>query len=64
MGVVKGVARHKVKKGVNEAVDDMGVIGDVLDKHTTTGPVDATEDKLNKTKDNLGKKKDRTFKKK
>ncbi len=56
MGVVKGVARHKVKKGVNKAVDDMGVVGDVIDKHTTTGPLDAAEDKLDKTKGSIGKK--------
>ncbi len=63
MGVVKGVAKHKVKKGVNKAVDDMGVVGDVIDKHTTTGPLDAAEDKLDKTKDDIGrKKKDGPFK--
>lgn len=64
MGVVKGVAKHKVKKEVNEALDDMGVAGDVIDKHTTTGPLDAAEDKLDKAKDNIGKKKeDGPFKK-
>jgi hypothetical protein len=51
MGVVKGVVKHKGKKGVNKAVDDMGVVGDVIDKHTTTGPLDAAEDKLDRTKD-------------
>ena len=55
MGVVKGVAKHKGKKMVNKAVDDMGVVGDVIDKHTTTGPLDAAEDKLDKTKDSIGK---------
>ncbi len=57
MGVVKGVAKHKVKKEVNEALDDMGVVGDVIDKNTSTGPLDAAEYKLDKTKDNLEKKK-------
>jgi len=57
MGIVKGAAKHKVQKGVNKAVDDMGVVGDVIDKHTTTGPLDAAEDKLDATRDNIGKKK-------
>jgi hypothetical protein len=65
MGVVKGVAKHKGKKVVNNALDDMGVVGDVIDKHTTTGPLDAADDKLDKATDNIGKKKkDGPFKKK
>lgn len=57
MGVVKGVAKQKGKQVVNKAVDDMGVVGDVIDKHTTTGPLDAAEDKIDKATDDLGKKK-------
>ena len=62
MGVVKGVGKHKVKKGVNKALNEMGVVGDVIDKHTTTGPLDAAEDRLDKTKVKLEKKKDGPFK--
>ncbi len=61
MGVVKGVAKAKGRQVVNKAVDEMGVVGDVIDKHTTTGPLDAAEDKLDKATDNIGKKKDRPF---
>ena len=57
MGVVKGVAKHKGKKVVNTALDDMGVVGDVIDKHTTTGPLDAAEDKVDKASKDLFKKK-------
>jgi hypothetical protein len=56
MGVVKGVAKHKGKKMVNNTLDDAGVVGDVIDKHTTTGPLDAAEDKLDKTKKDVDKK--------
>jgi hypothetical protein len=63
MGVVKGVAKHKGKRMVNKAVDEMGVVGDVIDKHTTTGPLDAADDKLDKATDNLDKKKKRVGKK-
>ena len=56
MGVVKGVAKAKGKQMVNKAVDEMGVVGDVIDKHTTTGPIDAAEDKLEKTKKDIDKK--------
>ncbi len=57
MGVAKGVAKHKGKKAVNKAVDDMGVVGDVIDKHTTTGPLDKADDKINEIGDK--KKRDR-----
>ena len=56
MGVVKGAAKHKVKKTVNNTLDDAGVVGDVIDKHTTTGPLDKAEDTLDKTKKNIDKK--------
>lgn len=56
MGVVKGVAKHKVKKTTNKALDDMGAVGDVIDKHTTTGPIDAAGDKVDKAKKDLSKK--------
>jgi hypothetical protein len=55
MGVVKGAVKHTVNKGVNDAVDDMGVVGDVIDKHTTTGPLDAAGDKVDETKDKISK---------
>ena len=55
MGVAKGVAKHKGKKAVDNVVDDMGVVGDVIDKHTTTGPLDKVDDKV----DDIGGKKKR-----
>ena len=63
MGVVKGAAKHTVRKKTNKALDDMGVVGDVIDKHTTTGPLDAAEDKIDKATDDLGKKKKKIGKK-
>ena len=57
MGVIKGAAKHTVRKKANKALDDMGAVGDVIDKHTTTGPLDAAEDKVDKATDNIGKKK-------
>ena len=56
MGIAKGVAKHKGKKIANNAMGDMGVVGDVIDKHTTTGPLDAADDKIGKTTDSIGKK--------
>jgi len=56
MGVAKGVAKHTVKKTANKAMDDMGVVGDVIDKHTTTGPLDAADDAIEKTKKDVDKK--------
>ena len=63
MGVVKGVAKQKARKVVDNTLDEMGVVGDVIDKHTTTGPLDAAEDKLNKTSKDLSKKKKKIDKK-
>ncbi len=63
MGIVKGVAKHKVGKGVDNKLDDMGKVGEAIDKHTTTGPLDAAEDKLDKARGDIGKrKKDGLFK--
>jgi hypothetical protein len=56
MGVVKGVAKHTGNKVVNNALDDAGVVGDVIDKRTSTGPLDKAEDTLDKTKKNIDKK--------
>lgn len=64
MGVVKGVAKHKVNKGVNKALDEMGAVGDVIDKHTTTGPLDAAGDKVDETRKDLSRKKGPLGKKK
>ena len=56
MGVAKTAAKHTVKKTANNAMDDMGVVGDVIDAHTTTGPLDAADDALDKTKKDVDKK--------
>jgi hypothetical protein len=54
MGVVKGAAKHKGKKMVENATDDMGVVGDVIDKNISSGPLDAAGDKLDKATDDIG----------
>jgi hypothetical protein len=59
MGIAKKAATHKVKKTANKAMDDAGVVGDVVDKHTTTGPVDAAQDKAAKAKKDIKKKTDK-----
>jgi hypothetical protein len=60
MGIGKTVAKQTVKKTTNNALDEMGAVGDVIDKHTTTGPLDRAEDAIDKTADDLkDKKKDR-----
>jgi len=65
MGIGKTVAKHQVKKTTNNALDNMGVVGDVVDKHTTTGPLDRADDAIDKTADDLkDKKKDREKEKK
>jgi hypothetical protein len=64
MGVIKGAAKHKAKKVVDNTLDDMGAVGDVIDKHTTTGPLDKAEDSVNKTKDDLEKKRKKREKEK
>lgn len=56
MGVVKGAAKHTARKTVNKAVDDMGVVGDVVDAHTSTGPLDKAEDAANKAAKDVKKK--------
>jgi hypothetical protein len=62
MGVVKGAAKHTVKMTANKAMDEMGVVGDVIDRHTTTGPLDAADDAIDTTKKNVDKKVKKTKK--
>ena len=57
MGIAKGIVKHKGNKIVNNALDDMGVVGDVIDKHTSKGPLDKADDALDDTKDKLSGKK-------
>ena len=54
MGVGKKAAKHTVNKKANDVLDDMGAVGDVIDKHTSTGPLDKADDALDETKDNFG----------
>jgi hypothetical protein len=54
MGVVKGAAKHKGKKMVENATEDMGVVGDVIDRNISSGPIDSAGDKLNKATDDIG----------
>lgn len=51
MGIGKTVAKQQVKKSTNKALDNMGAVGDVIDKHTSTGPLDKAEDSIDKTAD-------------
>ena len=53
MGIGKTVVKQQVRKTTNNALDDMGVVGDVIDKHTTTGPLDKADDAIDKTTDDL-----------
>lgn len=55
MGVAKAAAKQTANKVTNKAMDDMGVVGDVIDTHTTTGPLDAADDALDKTKKDIDK---------
>ncbi len=59
MGVVKGAAKHKGKKTIENATEDMGVVGEVIDNNISSGPLDKAGDTVNKATDDLGKKKDR-----
>lgn len=59
MGVVKGAAKHKGKKVVENATEDMGVVGDVIDNNISSGPLDKAGDTVNKATDDIGKKKRR-----
>jgi hypothetical protein len=53
MGVGKTVVKQKVRKTTDNVLDDMGAVGDVVDKHTTTGPLDKVDDAVDKTADDL-----------
>jgi hypothetical protein len=53
MGIGKTVVKQQVRKTTNNVLDDMGAVGDVVDKHTTTGPLDKADDALDKAADNL-----------
>jgi hypothetical protein len=59
MGVVKGAAKHKGKKTIENATEDMGVVGEVIDNNISSGPLDKAGDTVNKATDDLGMKKDR-----
>ena len=51
MGVVKGAAKHKGKKAVENATEDIPVVGDVVDSAVSSGPMDKAGDKLDKDRD-------------
>ena len=53
MGIGKTVVKQQVRKTTNNALDEMGAVGDVIDKHTTTGPLDKADDAVDKTADDL-----------
>jgi hypothetical protein len=53
MGMGTKVVEHKAQKTANKAMDNMGAAGKVIDKHTTTGPLDRANDAARETKDQL-----------
>lgn len=53
MGIGKQVAKGAVNSKANKALDNAGVVGDVIDKHTSTGPLDKASDSVNKSKDKI-----------
>ena len=55
MGITKTVVKHKAGKVADDALDSMGAVGDVIDKHTTTGPLDKADDAVDKAADDLKK---------
>ena len=57
MGVGKRVAKHKVKKATNNVLDNTGAIGNMVYKHTTTGPADRVGDAVGGNKNKPGKRK-------
>ena len=71
MSVGKKAVEHKAKKTVEKATEDIPIVGGVVDKNVSTGPLDRADDALedgkdrasdalDKGKDKLaGKKKDR-----
>ena len=51
MGVGKKAVEHKAKKTVEKATKDIPVVGDVVDKSVSTGPLDRADDALEDGKD-------------
>ncbi len=44
MGIGKTVAKQQVNETTNNALDNMGTVGDIVDQHATTGPLDKADD--------------------
>ena len=59
MGIGKKAATHKGKKVIENATEDIPVVGDLVDKSIKSGPVDRADDSLDRTKDKLDRKKDK-----
>ena len=56
MGIGKKAATHKGKKVIENATEDIPVVGDLVDDAVKSGPMDRTEDSLDRTKDKLDRK--------
>ena len=59
MGIGKKAATHKGKKMVENATEDIPVVGDVVDQSISSGPMDRAGDSLDEAKGKLDRKKDR-----
>ncbi len=58
MGIGKKAVTHKGKKVVENATEDIPVVGDLVDKSISSGPADRAGDTLDRGKDKLDRKKD------
>ena len=59
MGIGKKAATHKGKKVIENATEDIPVVGDLVDRTIKSGPLDSAEDSLDRTKDKFDRKKDK-----
>jgi hypothetical protein len=59
MGIGKKAATHKGKKVIENATEDIPVVGDLVDDAVKSGPMDRTQDSLDRTKDKFDRKDDR-----
>jgi hypothetical protein len=59
MGVGKKAVTHKGKKVIENATEDIPVVGDLVDNSIKSGPVDRADDSLDQAKDKVDRKKDK-----
>ena len=59
MGVGKKAVTHKGKKVIENATEDIPVVGDLVDNSIKSGPVDRADDSLDQAKNKVDRKKDK-----